>query len=75
VTKGRAGGSIVDGRHDNCDVPNAPKDAGALRTTLVWLDRDEYAVGDHQKFEVRIENVVQCQSKCRFRRIWPISNP
>jgi hypothetical protein len=42
---------------------------------LVWLDRDDYAVGDHQKFEVRIENVVQCQSKCRLRRIWPISNP
>jgi hypothetical protein len=57
VTNRRAGGSIVDSRHDNCDVPNAPKDAGALRTTLVWLDRDEYAVGDHQKFEVRIENV------------------
>ena len=28
-----------------------------MRTTLVWLDRDEYAVGDDQKFEVRIENV------------------
>jgi hypothetical protein len=48
---------MVDSRHDNCDVPNARKDAGALRTTLVWLDCDEYAVGDHQKFEVRIENV------------------
>jgi hypothetical protein len=50
-------GSIADLRHDDCDVRNAPKDAGALRTTLVWLDRDEYAVGDHQKFEVRIDNV------------------
>ena len=57
VTDRRSGGSILDQRHDDCDVPNAPKDAGALRTTLVWLDRDEYAVGDHQKFEVRIENV------------------
>ena len=28
-----------------------------MRTTLVWLDRDEYAVGDNQKFEVRIDNV------------------
>ena len=53
----QGGGGIVDSRHYDCDVPNAPKDAGALRTTLVWLDRDEYAVGDHQKFEVRIENV------------------
>jgi hypothetical protein len=50
-------GSIVDSRHDYCDIPNAPKHAGALRTTLVWLDREEYAVGDQQKFEVRIENV------------------
>jgi hypothetical protein len=57
ATDRRGGDGIVDGRHDDCDVPHAPKDAGALRTTLVWLDRDEYAVGDHQKFEVRIENV------------------
>jgi hypothetical protein len=57
ATDRRGGGSIVDSRNDQCDVRNAPKDAGALRTTLVWLDRDEYAVGDHQKFEVRIENV------------------
>ena len=27
-----------------------------LRTTLVWLDRDEM-IGDHQKFELRFENV------------------
>ena len=57
ATDRRGGGGIFDSRHDNCDVPNAPKDVGALRTTLVWLDRDKYAVGDHQKFEVRIENV------------------
>ena len=57
ATERRGGGGIVGSRHDHCDVPNAPKDAGALRTTLIWLDRDEYAVGDHQKFEVRIENV------------------
>jgi hypothetical protein len=57
ATDRRGGGGIVDRGHDYCDVPNAPKDAGTLRTTLVWLDRDEYAVGDHQKFEVRIENV------------------
>jgi hypothetical protein len=57
ATDRRGGGSIADLGHDDCDVPNAPKDAGTLRTTLVWLDRDEYAVGDHQKFEVRIENV------------------
>ena len=56
ATDRRGGGGTVDSRHD-CDVPNAPKDGGALRTTLIWLDRDEYAVGDHQKFEVRIENV------------------
>ena len=57
ATDRRGGGGIVDSRHDHCDVPNAPEDAGALRTTLVWLDRDEYAVGDHQKFEVRVGNV------------------
>ena len=57
ATDRRGGGGIFDSRHDNCDVPNAPKDVGALRTTLVWLDRDKYAVGDHQKFEVRIETV------------------
>lgn len=57
VTDPRGSGSIVHGRHDDCDVPNAPKHDAALRTTLVWLDRDEYAVGDHPKFEVRIENV------------------
>ena len=57
ATDRRGGDGIVDRSHDYCDVPNAPKDVGALRTTLVWLDRDEYAVGDHQKFEVRIENV------------------
>ena len=51
ATDRRGGGSIADLRHDDCDVPNAPKHAGALRTTLVWLDRDEYAVGDHQKFD------------------------
>jgi hypothetical protein len=57
ATDRRGGGGIIDSSHDDCDVPNAPKGAGALRTTLVWLDRDEYAVGDHPKFEVRIENV------------------
>jgi len=57
ATDRRGGRGIVDSRHDDCDVPNAPKDSGALRTRLVWLDRDEYAVGDRQKFEVRIENV------------------
>ena len=57
ATDRRGGSGVVDSHHNNCDAPNALKDAGALRTTLVWLDRDEYAVGDHQKFEVRIENV------------------
>ena len=57
ATDRRGRGGTVDSRHDHCDVPNAPKDAGALRTTLVWLDHDVYAVGDHPKFEVRIENV------------------
>lgn len=33
-----------------------PKDAPAVQTTLVWLDRDQYAPGDDIKFEVRIVN-------------------
>jgi hypothetical protein len=31
--------------------------APALRTTLLWLDRNEYQVGDEEKFAVQIENV------------------
>lgn len=50
-------------------------EAGALRTTLIWLDRSEYAVGDHEEFEVRIQNVGSVQIEFRFRRIWRISNP
>ena len=33
VTNRRGRGSILYGRHDDCDVPNAPKHAGALRTS------------------------------------------
>jgi hypothetical protein len=57
VTNRSGASSIVDSYHDDCNGPNAPKDAGALRTTLVRLDRSEYAVGDVPKFEVRIENI------------------
>jgi len=48
---------IVDSRHDNCDVPDAPK--RPVRCAPRWFGwtRDEYAVGDHRKFEIRIENV------------------
>jgi hypothetical protein len=51
VSKGHNGASEIR----DCDHPSS--NAGTLRTTLVWLDRSEYAVGDLQKFEVRIENV------------------
>ncbi len=33
-----------------------PKDAPAVQTTLVWVDREEYSPGDKIKFEVRILN-------------------
>jgi hypothetical protein len=60
----RRGGTGVS--HDCALFPNARKDAGALRTTLVWLDRSEYEVGDHEKFEVRIENVGSAPIKFPF---------
>jgi len=41
ATDRRGGDGIVDSRHDDCDVPNAPKDAGALRT----LQRGQPAFG------------------------------
>ena len=41
-------------------------EAGALRTTLIWLDRSEYAVGDHEEFEVRIQNVGSVQIEFPF---------
>lgn len=60
----RGGGT---GMSYDCDLfPDAPKDAGALRTTLVWLDRSENAIGDHEKFEVRIENVGSVPIKFPF---------
>ena len=50
----------------NCDRSTKHAGAGAVRTTLVWLDRSEYAVGDRQKFEVRIENVGSAPIKIPF---------
>jgi hypothetical protein len=47
-----------------CDP--STKDAGTARTSLVWLDRDEYAVGDQNKFEVRIENIGSVPIKVPF---------
>jgi len=45
----------ASGEFRDCSHPAS--DAPALRTTLVWLDRSEYQVGDEEKFAVQIENV------------------
>jgi hypothetical protein len=45
------------GAHDIHGCPDFHKNAGALRTTLVSLDRAEYKVGDEVTFEVTIENI------------------
>ena len=45
------------GGHDIHGCDNSSTDGGALQARLVWLDRDEYAVGDTDKFQVRLENV------------------
>ncbi len=47
-----------------CD--HSTKDGGTVRTALVWLDRDEYVVGDQNKFEVRIENIGSVPIKIPF---------
>ena len=39
------------------DCNPAAGETPTLRTTLLWLDRSEYRVGDEEKFEVQIENV------------------
>ncbi len=41
------------GRLQDCSANSMP----ALRTTLLWLDRSEYQVGDEEKFQVQIENI------------------
>jgi hypothetical protein len=41
------------GRLQDCSANSTP----ALRTTLLWLDRSEYQVGDEEKFQVQIENI------------------
>jgi hypothetical protein len=50
--------SRVRGASDElCDCFSPASNSPALRTTLLWLDRSEYQVGDEEKFEVQIENV------------------
>ena len=41
------------GKLPGCPANGTP----ALRTTLLWLDRSEYQVGDEEKFQVQIENI------------------
>jgi hypothetical protein len=43
-----------------------PPEAPAVQTTLVWVDRDQYAVGDDIKFEVRILNTGSVPLKLPF---------
>ena len=43
-----------------------PKNAPAVKTTLVWLDRDEYSETDQPKFEVRILNAGSVPIKIPF---------
>jgi hypothetical protein len=43
-----------------------PKDAPAVQTTLVWLDRNRYSPADEVKFEVRILNTGSISLKLPF---------
>jgi hypothetical protein len=45
------------GANDTHGCPDFHNNVGALRTTLVSLDRPEYKVGDEITFEVTIENI------------------
>lgn len=48
----------------SCDP--VPKDAPAVQTTLVWVDRNRYSAGDDVKFEVRILNTGSVPLKLPF---------
>ena len=43
-----------------------PHDAPSLRTTLIWLDRDQYSEVDRPKFEARILNTGSVPFKIPF---------
>jgi hypothetical protein len=47
----------LSGTREDYDCDPSNNNIGKLRTTLVWLEKEEYEVGDHPKFEVRIENI------------------
>jgi len=49
---------------NSCDP--VPKDAPSVRTTLVWLDRNEHSQGDEVKFEVRFFNAGNVPLKIPF---------
>jgi hypothetical protein len=56
----KATSPVTDGYHGTQDTqrcPDATRNAGALRTSLVSLDRTHYQVGDEPRFEVTVENV------------------
>jgi hypothetical protein len=59
-------GSRRAGAHEFHECTGPTKDAGAVRTTLVWLDRGEYSLGDKPRFEVLIENVGAVPVKIPF---------
>src|SRR6516164_11217749 len=42
---------VRGGLEERYDCDRLANDAPALRTTLLWLDRSEYQVGDEEKFE------------------------
>ena len=50
------------GKLPDCPANSTP----ALRTTLLWLDRSEYKVGDEEKFQVQIENVGSAPMRIPF---------
>ena len=55
------------GAHEIRGCPNFQKSIiGALRTTLVSLDRTEYKVGDEAAFEVTIENIGSTKVQIPF---------
>lgn len=56
VPKDGDGSGRRAGAHDIHGCDNSNTEGGALQARLLWLDRDEYAVGDTDKFQVRLQN-------------------
>lgn len=60
---------MTNGYHGTQDTricSDATRNAGALRTSLVWLDRTHYQVGDEPRFEVTVENAGSAPIRIPF---------